>query len=137
MASKKARKVVKVASRSFVLILILIGLYFLIKPLAQEDYRIKGLIERGRSLDFEIEKLNVDIKELKTELESAKHDAGIEKRVRETMQMVRQGEKIYICTDTDGLNIAARSDEILKKATPMTKKNPFAIIWDWIISLFR
>ena len=131
------RKVVKVASRSFVLILILIGLFFLIKPLAQEDYRIRSLIERGRSLDSEIEKLNTEIKELKTELESAKHDAGIERRARETMQMVRSGEKIYICTDTEGLNISARSDEILKKATPAIKKNPFAILWDWILSLFR
>lgn len=134
MAKSQARKIRRVAGRILALMIILVGFYFLVKPLAQVDFSIANLEKRSKVLDGKITDLKARINDIEFELKTS--DATYESKARQKLQMVRNGETIYICKDNEGNDILSASNLKLKNAE-IEKKNPIGIVWDWILSLFR
>lgn len=134
MAKSQARKIRRAIGRILLLIVVLVGFYFLIKPLAQVDYSIANLEKRSKVLDDKIADIRDKINEIEFELKTS--DATYEYKARQKLQMVRNGETIYICKDNEGNDILSSSNLKLKE-TETERKNPLSIVWDWILSLFR
>jgi cell division protein FtsB len=134
MAKSQARKIRRVTGRIFVLVIVLVGFYFLVKPLAKVDYSIANLEKRSKVLDDKIADIRTKINEIEFELKTS--DATYEYKARQKLQMVRNGETIYICKDNEGNDILSASNLKLKEAGE-DKKNPLSLVWDWILSLFR
>lgn len=134
MTKSQARKIKRVVGRIFVLIVFLVGFYFFVKPLAKVDYSIANLQKRSKVLDDKIAEIRNKINEIEFELKTS--DATYEYKARQKLQMVRNGETIYICKDNEGNDILSASNLKLKE-TGAEKKNPLSLVWDWILSLFR
>lgn len=134
MAKSQAKKIRRVVGRILALIIVLAVFYFLIKPLAQVDFSIANLEKRSKVLDDKIMDLKAKINDIEFELKTS--DATYESKARQKLQMVRNGETIYICKDNEGNDILSASNLKLKSAE-VEKKNPIGIVWDWILSLFR
>lgn len=134
MAKSQARKVRRVIGRILMLALVLVGFYFLVKPLAKVDFSIANLEKRSKVLDDKIADTKTKINEIEFELKTS--DATYEYKARQKLQMVRNSETIYICKDNEGNDILSASNLKLKE-TGAEKKNPLSLVWDWILSLFR
>ena len=134
MAKYSSKQIRRATSRILLFVLILVGIYFAIRPLAQVDFRIANLIKRSNVLDEKIAEINSKISEIEFELKTS--DSSYEYKAREKLQMIRNGETIYICKDNEGNDILSTSSIKLKE-TSGERKNPISVVWDWILSLFR
>ncbi len=137
MVNKSSKKTRRVLGRVFLLIIVLVILYFVIRPLAQIDYRHATLIKESKRLDGAIEDLTTKVEAVKSELATASTDAGIEKQARERLQMVNSGEIVYICKDSEGNDITTKSNLVFKNAQQEDKPSAILMLWDWVLSLFR
>ncbi|NLI40666.1 MAG: hypothetical protein GX421_05755 [Caldisericales bacterium] len=135
MPKSRAKKITIATGRIMVFLVVLAVLYFLLRPIAQIDYRVANLLIEAKSLDESINSLKNDINVAKNELDI---NPGVyEKLAREQWQMVHPGEMIYICKDDEGNNILSQSNLIFREKTEQKKPNPFVLVWNWILSLFR
>lgn len=137
MASKSSKKARRIFSRVFLLIIVLAITYFILRPLAQIDFRLATLTKESKRLDNAIEDITIKVEAVKSELATGSTDAGIEKQARERLQMVNSGETIYICKDSEGNDISAKSNLTFKSVSQKDKPSAISTLWDWIVSLFR
>lgn len=133
----KARKVKKVTARILILLVILVAFYFLIKPLAVIDYKIARLLDENERLTAEKTRLEKTLEKLESEIEKGKTMAGFEQKAREKFQMIYEGEQIYICKDSLGMDLRQENDAISLEMSSRTQKSVFSKVWDMVLSLFR
>lgn len=132
-----AKKIRKVTARILIFILVLVAVYFLIKPLAVIDFKIARLLEENERLSAEKTRLEKTLEKLESEIEKGKTTAGYEQKAREKLQMIYEGEQIYICKDSLGMDLRQENEVINVEMSSRTQKSVFSKIWDMILSLFR
>lgn len=132
-----AKKIRKVTARILIFILVLVAVYFLIKPLAVIDFKIARLLDENERLTAEKARLEKTLEKLESEIEKGKTMAGYEQKAREKLQMIYEGEQIYICKDSLGMDLRQENEVINVEMSSRTQKSVFSKIWDMILSLFR
>lgn len=133
----KAKKIRKVTARVLILVFVLVALYFLIKPLAVIDFKIARLLDENERLTAEKTRVEKTLEKLDSEIEKGKTMAGYEQKAREKLQMIYEGEQIYICKDSLGMDLRQESDVISVEMSSRSQKSIFSKIWDMVLSLFR
>lgn len=135
MASK-GYKVRRAIFRVALFLCFLVIFYFLVRPLAVIDHKIAGLLEENTRLKAEKKRIEADLSKLDSEIEKGKTLAGFEQKARERLQMIYEGEQIYICKDPMGSDLRP-DNEINLIQSDIKEKSVFAKVWDMILSIFR
>jgi regulator of replication initiation timing len=133
----KAMKIRKVTARILILLMVLVAIYFLIKPLAVIDYKIARLLDENERLTAEKTRLEKTLDKLESEIEKGKTMAGFEQKAREKLQMIYDGEQIYICKDSLGMDLRQENEIISVEMSTRSQKTIFSKVWDIVLSLFR
>lgn len=133
----KAKKIRKVTARILILLVILVAVYFLIKPLAVIDYKIARLLDENERLTAEKTRLEKTLGKLESEIEKGKTMAGFEQKAREKLQMIYEDEQLYICKDSLGMDLRQENDVISLEMSSRSQKSVFSKVWDMILGLFR
>lgn len=132
-----AKKIRKVTFRIFLFICVLIAFYFLVKPLAVIDFKIAKLMDENTRLQTEKKRFETELSKLQSDIEKSKTYAGWEENARKKLQMVYSGEQLFICKDSQGLDIQPDNEIASINSYGKDKPSIFAKIWDMVLNLFR
>jgi cell division protein FtsB len=123
--------------RIVLLLLVIVALYFLIKPLAVIDYKIARLLDENDRLNAQKLRLEADLDSLEQDMEKGKTLAGYELKARENLQMIYEGEKLYICKDSQGQDLKSGNEISRIQSSAKPEKSIFEKVWDMILGIFR
>ncbi len=132
----KGYKVRRAILRIMLFLCFLVVFYFLVRPLAVIDHKIAGLLEENTRLKAEKKRIEADLSKLDSDIEKGKTLAGFEQKARERLQMIYEGEQIYICKDPQGIDLRP-DNEINLIQSDIKEKSVFSKVWDMILSIFR
>ena len=132
-----AKKIRKVMFRIFLFFCVLIAFYFLVKPLAVIDYKIAKLLDENARLQTEKKRFETELSKLQSDIEKSKTYAGWEENARKKLQMVYSGEQLFICKDSQGLDIQPDNEIASINSSGGDKPSIFAKIWDMVLNIFR